>query len=664
MNISYNWLQTYFDKPLPKVNELADLINSHVFEVESIESVGKDFMMDLKVLPDRSHHALCHRGVVREIRAISGNTMTDKGKNKDFKVGSSGAIGIKVEIQAKDFCKRYIAKRIDNIKIKPSPTWLKERLEAVGSRSINNIVDATNFVMLDIGQPLHAFDADKIKGAIIVRLAKKGERIELLPERVTSVDEKGCPIIVEKERTLELSESDLVIADQDGPIAIAGVKGGRRAEITNDTKNIILESANFNPVSVRRTSTRLNLRNDSSKRFENEIIPELAEEAMVQVVDLIAKLNPEAQKKGIVDIFNTPTKSWNIKVTSSFVSDKLGVKVTDDELENILSSYDCKIEKKGNEFIITPPLDRLDMRIREDIVDEVAKVKGYESVKSTLPPDLSAKDIVGDKTFYWSEKIKNILIDMGYSETMLYSLAPNGHFEIIYPLANDKCALRESIVQKMKDSLSANTLNADLLGLDNIKIFEIGKVFPKGGERTVLCMGVNMVKKQKGVKPSNILLDTLKELKDSAGIDLVGSEKINIKDESFGATIEIPLDEFISKFSVGDTKDLNFKPLPRSQQYHRFSQYPFIVRDIAVFVPENIVGDGVWQAIKQGLQEAKSAELLIRSALFDVFKKDGKVSYAYRLVFQSYEKTLTDEEVNKIMEAIYNEIKERGWMVR
>jgi phenylalanyl-tRNA synthetase beta subunit len=253
---------------------------------------------------------------------------------------------------------------------------------------------------------------------------------------------------------------------------------------------------------------------------------------------------------------------------------------------------------------------------------------------------------------------------MGYSETMLYSLAPNGHFEIIYPLANDKCALRESIVQKMKESLSANSLNADLLGLDIVKIFEIGKVFPKGGERTVLCMGVNMVKKQKGVKPSNILLDTLKELKDSAGIDLVGSEKINIKDEGFGAIIEIPLDEFISKSSVGDTKDLNFKPLPRSQQYHKFSQYPFIVRDIAVFVPENIVGDGVWQAIKQGLQEAKSAELLIRSALFDVFKKDGKVSYAYRLVFQSYEKTLTDEEVNKIMEAIYNEIKERGWMVR
>ncbi len=237
MKISYNWLQQYFDKKLPDAKELSGLINSHVFEVEGVEAIGNDTALDIKVMPDRAHYALCHRGIAREVKAITGMELKIVGSA----TVTSGALHftevkcdknvkeVQVDVNEPKLCRRYIARRIENITIAESPAYLKEKLEAVDARSINTIVDATNFIMLDLGQPLHAFDADKVNGAVTVRLAKKGEIIELLPERVTGVDDKGCPVIIEKPRSLELSETDLIIADDEGPLAIAGVKGGKRA---------------------------------------------------------------------------------------------------------------------------------------------------------------------------------------------------------------------------------------------------------------------------------------------------------------------------------------------------------------------------------------------------------------------------------------------------
>ncbi|MEI6396753.1 MAG: phenylalanine--tRNA ligase subunit beta [Candidatus Taylorbacteria bacterium] len=649
MKISYNWLQQYFDKPLPKAHDLAELINSHVFEIESViemksewRKAQTDTVFDVKVLPDRAHYALCHKGVAREVRAITGMEM----KNiANVKITVGEAIKpVEVKVTESKLCRRYIARRISGVNVTDSPAWLREKLEAIDARSINTIVDATNYIMFDIGQPLHAFDAAKVKGVITVRLAKKGEKIELLDARV-----------------LELNETDLVIADDEGPLAIAGVKGGRRAEISATTKDIILESANFNPVSVRRTSTRLNIRNDSSKRFENEIIPELAEEAMSRVTALIIKLSQEAnigtiKVSATTDIFSTPTKPWTVSVTSDFISEKLGANITNADFQDILKRYDCVVKGVSD---ITPPLDRLDLKIPEDFVDEVARVNGYEALEAILPAELPAKaasQIHDDVTFYWSEKVKNTLVGLGFSEALLYSLVQKGFYEITYPLASDKSSLRESIVPKMNDTLTTNALNADLLGLDIIKMFEIGKVFPKEGEKTVLCIGVKNVKKSKKKEPE-ILKEVLAELKKTLGVELT-PEKITDN------VTEIDLGSLFSKMKAGLIDDLHFQALPRDQKYHPFSPYPFITRDIAVFVPENVLGDGVWNSVKQGIQEAGAEGLLVRGALFDVFKKEGKVSYAYRLVFQSYEKTLTDTEVNTIMEKVYQEIREKDWEVR
>lgn len=676
MKISYNWLQSYFDKKLPSAKELADNINAHVFEVEEIKEVknesgsGTDTMLDIKVMPDRAHYALCHKGIAREVRVITDQTL--KGESGSGPIKTSADVSkVSVSIQDPDLCYRYVARRIENVSIKSSPDWLSDRLEVIDARPISSIVDATNYVMFDVGQPLHAFDADKVKGAIVVRRAKKNEKVELLPERVSiESDGNGGRVWTEKERVLELTENDLVIADDLGPLAVAGVKGGRRAEISTITKNIILESANFNPVAIRRTSTRLGIRNDSSKRFENEIVPELASEAMEQVTALITDMSPKAKVGDITDVWNKKTPERKIEVTAQFVSAKLGINVEAKEIVEILEREDCKVEVKkttnDSQLIVTPPLDRLDLIIPEDISDEVARIKGYENIPSVLPTKLSEATPI-DKTFYLSEKIKNILVSKGFSETLLYALSPKGYYEIAYPLASDKAALRESIVPKVKESLIMNGLNADLLGLEAIKIFEIGKVFPKDGERTVLTIGAVQVKKKKGVNSENIIKDILTTLSQSLGVTF-GEKIINGPE---GAVVEINLDETVSKISSATANvksakvsDLDITFLPADQKYIPFSPYPFITRDIAVFVPENISSEIVWSNIEKGIKTAAAEKLLARYSLFDTFKKDGKVSYAFRMVFQSFEKTLTDEEVATIMEKIYAEMKNKSWEVR
>ena len=267
MIVSYNWLQKYFKDALPDTQKVADAFTFGAFEIEGVEKVQGDTAFDLKVLPDRACYALSHRGVAYELSAILGQ------KSSAGFVGSDVArepidCDKKVSVTVEDakLCPRYCARYIAGVDVGTSPDWLRLDLENVGQRSINTIVDATNYVMLDMGQPLHAFDADKVQGGIVVRLAKAGETIELLPE-------KNSP---NTSRVVNLEVNDLVIADDAGPIAIAGVKGGLRASVTNATKNIILESANFNAVSVRKTSTRLALRNDASKRFENNLSVEFA----------------------------------------------------------------------------------------------------------------------------------------------------------------------------------------------------------------------------------------------------------------------------------------------------------------------------------------------------------------------------------------------------
>lgn len=647
MKVSYAWLQTYFKKNfltrgLPKPAVLADLFNAHAFEVEGIEKKGRDTVFEFKVLPDRAHYALSHRGIAREASAITGLVCHDTKRSTPVLIDASIA-SPSVSVFDQKKCRRYSARCIRDIVVSESPAWLQTRLESIGARSINTIVDATNFVMFDVGQPLHAFDADKVVGGITVRYAHKGEKIVILDGR-----------------EIELNETDLVVADDAGPLAIAGVKGGKRAEVTSQTKNIILESAHFDPVSVRKTSTRTQLRNDSSKRFENETTPAITLEALEQVTLLILSLSKGSRAGTVTDVYPIPVLPWVIRTTREGVCRMIGIDIAPEKFEKILSSLRISFTSQGDAYTLTPPLERLDVTSPEDIADEVGRLYGYSALPSMLPPEIPR--VESDAVFYWSEKVKNAFVESGFSELLTYSLVPKGFFEIAHPLARDKDHLRENLIEKTKEALVYNARNADLLGLEVVCVFEIGKVFLKTGEKTVCSAGALQLKKKKGVTSEGILKEALDAVSKKIGQPLLTSP---LEVGAHGAVTEIDITSLVSVLGkAGGLRDLHFVPLSKEKKYKPFSSYPFITRDIAFFTPLNVDEAKVRTVLSDTVRSCGGDILVKGPDLFDMFEKDGKKSYGFRFIFQSFTRTLSDSEIVGVMEKVYGAVKEKGWEPR
>ncbi len=640
MLISKDWLETYFDQKLPEGDRLAEVFNFHSFEVEEIKSWDTDEILDIKVLADRACYALCHRGIAKELSA-SANI-----KLKEQKVDlPKENIKSKPDIDVVDnkLCFRYVGRRVENVKVAESPSWLKARLESIGERSINNIVDVANFVMFDIGQPLHAFDADKIVGTIKIRKAKKGEKITTLDHR-----------------EIELGPEILIIADEEGPLAIAGVKGGNRAEVTFDTKNLVLESANFYSSSIRLTSTGLNLKTGASRRFEANLSPELAGEAMDAFSSLISTLCKDAKFGPKNDIYNKKQNPVKIIIETDFIRNVLGIKIEDQDILSILSKLEIEVKGKNGVLSITPPFSRMDLRIPEDVVEEVGRIYGYEKLSSDLPPKLRGRAMV-NKNFYYSEKIKNILVENGFSEVSLYSLKGRGFLEVAHPLASDKKFLRENLADGLSECLKQNALNAPILGLSEIRIFEVGSVFSKNGERVHLCVGRQFVGKKE--RSNDDIIREINNLLNST-LGMVLSTKITSGPTGAVAEFDIT-DVFTTHRSPNSYDDLSFELSKTYRKFLPFSTYPFVLRDIAVFTPKGTTEEDVLNIIKE-----ESGELLKRTDLFDVFTKkmsngEEKTSYAFHLVFQSMEKTLNDVEVNEIMDRVTKRMNAReGWQVR
>ncbi|MFA6554015.1 MAG: phenylalanine--tRNA ligase subunit beta [Candidatus Paceibacterota bacterium] len=700
MKVSRNWLQTYFDKEIPTAEKLDELFTFHAFEVEGVETLTgpgiakPDSILDVKILPDRAHYDLCHNGIAREISVLTGLPMKNRFA-EELKVTSKEKPSVKIIsggeafgslASGKQFCRRYTARTIElgsSKAVGTSPVWLKNALESIGQRSINSIVDITNYVMYDIGQPLHAFDADKVKGGITIRPAKDSEKITLLD---------GREII--------LTSVDNVIADEEGPLVIAGAKGGRRAEIGESTKKIIIESANFDPTMVRRTATKYDIRSDSSKRFENEITAELAMNGMNNVSALILEMIPDAKFGPVVDGYPVEQTPTVIDFDPAYLKERLGVDVPLDEAKSILERMGIVVSvipakagiqdmtkesvSSGNtldsrrslssertvndteQWILTIPFERLDLIIKEDIVEEVGRVYGYDKVKGILPP--LQKDESNKKVseilplFYVSEKIKSTLVELGFSEVSLYALVEKGDIEIAKPLAKDKGFARNNLSGGMMACVEKNALNADLLGLEVVKVFEVGHVFTDKSEQVHLSIGVAQIKKVKGLKAENIITEAIKKIEEKLMVSISG-KTVNGKTGNY-SVFEIDLESIVKSFQSPILFEaLNFTPAS-TNRYKKFSLYPFIVRDVAVFVPESVESEKVWNVIEKGIAEAGANDLLARHSLFDTFKKEGKVSYAFRMIFQSKERTLTDEEVNKTMEVIYSGLKGEGWEVR
>jgi phenylalanyl-tRNA synthetase beta chain len=627
MKILKSWLQNHIIETLPSDESIIEALTLKSSEVEGVERVGDYTVFDLKVLPDRAHYMLSHRGVAYDLCAILG--LNDK-NGEIFNMDVSKESFVKV---TSNLCVRYSALRISNIQNTVSPDWLKKNLEAIGARSISTLVDATNYAMFDTGQPLHAFDADKVVGDIVVRLALEGEVIQVL-----SGDE------------VKLKSHQLVIADDQGPLAIAGVKGGKRAEVTLDTKNIVLEAANFNPVSVRKTSFEVSIRNDSSKRFENEITPELTIKGISVFLEVLNKSNVKYSIDGYNDIYPNIQKEWNVTVSHLNIESILNYKIAKERVIEILNKLNCKADEENGVYTVTPPPERLDIVIPEDVIDEIGRINGLDMVQGIVP-NLKTNNVFSQE-YLLIERIKDYFVEKGFSEIQTRSFTSKGDIEVSYPMASDKGYLRRDLRENMTKAIELSVKNAPLLGLDVIKIFEIGKVFPKTGEQLDICFGIQYVKKIKN-KDQVIKVELENIIKELEGIL---NTKLNVSYVSNIANVEkvdrLSTDLKLDSIKIQKGSRVQFSP---------FSQFPFITRDIAIFVDPSVTEMDVKETIIKSLQST----LVVKGPdIFDSFEKDSKKSLAYRMIFQASDRTLTDAEVASVMDQVYSAVKARGWEVR
>lgn len=800
MIISYNWLQSYFKEKLPAPEKVAELLIFHAFEVESIEKKGSDIILDVKVLPDRAHDALSHRGIARELAVHLGTNIVDAKKLEAFQ-GKKPLRTLSINVQDPALCRRYAGRIIEGVKVKPSPEWLIERLTAIGQKSINNIVDATNFVMFDIGQPLHAFDADKADGGVIVRNTEKGEKI-------TTLDCKEVP----------LDSQTLIIADSKSPLAIAGIKGGKVAEINTNTTSIILEAANFSPTNIRKTSRRLGIQTDSSKRFENEQSPEGVGEAMEKITALIAEIAGGKDTKigDVIDIYPHVRQPYKIGISVSEVNKVLGATLTKKDIIHILDRFAFKYEKIKNplekilevsasivgsvykrpsamqfdsplafsctslisyvfvqagiympslaidkyvygtpverkdlmpgdvvfvntkegtnsnapiiyhetvewmkgthieegidhagiylgdgnilhtswkpgnaiiekldeaeqfrnivgyrrfienheeRFVVTVPHERLDLRIKEDLIEEIGKAYGYDKISPKQLPQFEKVPAI-NKSFFYAHLVRNILTEEGFSEIYTSSFSDAGDVVVENPIASDKSFLRSDLSSGLQQSLEMNIKIAPLLQSDTIKVFEIGKVFKSKGESLHLAFGVKNTSGYKGDKASEVIKKTCANLSHKLGQELMERDKHSVNE----ATYEISLDTLLPKLQEPSSYEHVLEISKREAIYKKISSYPFVLRDIAVFVPPSVSERDISSIIKN-----HAGNLLVREPkLFDRFEKKNKetgviekISYAFSLVFQSEEKTLSDAEVNTFMQNITTALNAKsGWQVR
>jgi len=375
------------------------------------------------------------------------------------------------------------------------------------------------------------------------------------------------------------------------------------------------------------------------------------------------------------------THEHSFTVDPDKVREVLGLDITNEEMASLLERLDIKVEavKEGDTTVLklSVPANRTDLKSWRDIPEEVARIWGYDKIPTIIPSVQPARPgLAVEKTFYYAEKIKSLLAEQGFSEVYTYSLTSGGEFHIEKSVASDKNYLRSDLTQGISKSLELNAKNAHLLGLDEIRIFEIGKVFPGNGECTSLAIGIKNVKKsnEKAKDKIKVVRDALLKIidanatilctvDDSGGLISIDGKTIGMTNNAEGI-MELDLDALVATLPEPESyDDLNFSKAT-NVTYKKFSQYPFIVRDIAVFVPESVSADEVWGAVQKGINDSSAIELVARHSLFDTFKKDAKVSYAFRIIFQSMDKTLTDNEVNMIMEKVNGEVKGKGWEVR
>lgn len=433
-----------------------------------------DTSIEIDVLANRGHDALSHVGMAREIAALAGRRFEYDydGLNLPRKKTEK----LSVQIKDKKLCPRYIGAVMEGITVKESPEWMKRRLEISGIRPINNVVDATNYVMLELGQPMHAFDFDKIatggKAKIIVRRANEMEKIKLLDE-----SEK------------ELCDDDIVIADEKEAVALAGVMGGFDSGVSSSTETIVIESANFDASSIRRTRMRLGIISDAALRYEKDMDPNIAEKAMARIIEILEH-TADAKLEGITDIYPHRANSWKVKLDLDQVDKLLGVRVPAGVVKKILTSLELKPVSSGKKITVTIPTFRIDLKTQEDLIEEIGRIYGYEKIKPAAPLIRLHAAKVNEKRIF-ARLVKDSLVSQGFSEVYNYSfysqrdagLAQLGsirHLELENPANSDQALLRTSLIPNILKNVRENLKN-----FREFQIFEMGKVYWPARKATV-----------------------------------------------------------------------------------------------------------------------------------------------------------------------------------
>ena len=631
MIFSYNWLKEYV-KNLPKPERLSDLLTMHSFEVKEVKKIKRDWTLDIDVLPNRAHDCFCHLGIAREISAITGLALVLP--TLDVRKTDRHRMSVTVEVRDKMACPRYTAKAVTEVKVASSPKWMQERLKTCGLRPVNNIVDIANYVMLETGQPLHAFDGEKLEGKkILVRFAKKGEKITTLDNQRFNLD----PDI-------------LVIADAKKPIAIAGIKGGKEPEIDKKTKVVVLESANFYRRAIRKSSKKLNLKTDASWRFEHGLDPNLTEFAINRAVFLIQKVAGGKFDSGIVDVYPKKVYPKKIKLNLNYVESLLGVRIPEKKIKSILKKLGFRLMGLGNPLLAEVPTRRLDVSLAEDLIEEIGRIYGYEKIPAVFPV-VSLIPSKRNLDIFWENIVKNILKEAGFTEVYNYSfISEKGGVEVENPVSSEYKYLRPSLIPNLLKNIEKN-----LRYFSEIKIFELGKVFEGRKEKRQLSGSVvgQDFYYLKGV--IDLLLNKL------------GISDIQYEERGLRVAL-IKVNGTALGFLKEKVFELDFEKLQKlaseEHQYHPLSKFPSAVRDLAILVPRETKVVEVLNKIN-----AAGGRLVRDIDLFDIYQgtelPQGKKNLAFHIVYQAEDRTLKSEEIDKIHQKIIKTLEKKPrWQVR
>ena len=629
-----------------------------------------DAVFDLAVTPNRPD-CLSVIGIAREAAALTGKQIHHP-DNRYEETESPIEGQLSVNIEDHKLCPRYCASLITGVRVGKSPWWLQQRLVKCGMRPINNIVDITNYVMLEHGQPLHAFDYAQIRGGkIIVRRARKGEKIITLDG-------------IER----NLSDETLVIADRERAVAIAGIMGGLDSEVTDNTTSILLEAANFNPASIHHTGSKLNLPSEACMRFERGIRPELISGAIEKATKMIAELGGGRALRGLVDNYPGAEEKKPILLTTERTEKLLGTGFSTEQMISALSSlgFECRTESNPPGVRATAPYWRSDIKLPVDIIEEVIRITGYEEIPSTLLstrlPAHTPEPLADLK-----RNVRSQLIGYGFQEILTYSLTgmerlnklvPGEKLEPPIRMANPMTAeqeyLRPTLRSNLLNALRSNRRHEE----GGIRIFEVGKVYQQGqsklpDEPVYLCALMSGLRQKRSWHGDNGTVDfydakgvveglldkRVGELHFEKGGDatlhparqatvIIDGHRIGVVGELHPAVQEaFGISECTVLFEINLTAllpsiagETAFRPIPR---------FPAVVRDIALILDRSVTHQSIYDVIR-------GFRFVTEVTVFDLYAGNqipqGKKSLAYRITFQSTEHTLTDSEVDKILQKI------------